>query len=316
MFMIFLFNLQRKIRASLSFFYNKTEKVDFKIEKIINETHNLLIKNFKLKKIEKKKTHKIFSKEIFELIKNKEQLNFLQNSRVQKIFFIHNRIFLLKYFLRLYFSEKWFFWKKILKENNIGNPIRYFLIPFTSGNKIFQAYHLKKYEDSIGIKVKDFDLIFEFGGGYGNMASNFNIINKKSKYFIFDTFEVSLLQYYYLRRMNLDVNFNSNKIKKINLYYSLDSLKKCLKKNKQKKKLFIANWSLSEVPFSLRSKLKFVFNDFNFQLISFQNQFEGINNLKYFKNINLLNKSKKRSSLILGVDNYKDNCYLFSKKKI
>lgn len=314
--MIFLFNLQRKIRASLSFFYSKTEKVDFKIEKIINETNNLLINNFKFKEIEKKKTHKIFSKEIFKLIKNKKQLNFLQNSKVQKIFFIHNRFFLFKYFLKLYFSDKWFFWKKILKENNIGSPIRYFLIPFTSGNKIFQAYHLKKYEDSMGINVKEFDLIFEFGGGYGNMASNFNIINKKSKYFIFDTFEVSLLQYYYLRRMNLDVNFNSNKIKKINLFYSLNSLKKYLKKNKQKKRLFIANWSLSEVPFSLRSKLGFVFNDFDFQMISFQNQFEGINNLKYFKNINLLNKSKKRSSLILGVDSYKDNCYLFSKKKI
>ena len=55
MFMIFLFNLQRKIRASLSFFYSKTEKVDFKIEKIINETNNLLINNFKFKEIEKKK---------------------------------------------------------------------------------------------------------------------------------------------------------------------------------------------------------------------------------------------------------------------
>lgn len=313
--MIFLFNLQRKIRASLSFFYNNKEKADVKIEKIINETYNLLINNYEFKEIEKKKTHKIFSKEIFELIKNKQQLNFLQNSRVQKIFFIHNRIFLLKYFLKLYFSKKWFFWKKILKENNVGNPIRYFLIPFTSGNKIFQAYHLKKYEDSMRIKVKDFDWIFEFGGGYGNMASNFNVINEKSKYFIFDTFEVSLLQYYYLRRMNFDINFNSNKIKKINLFYSLDGLKKCLKKNKQKKKLFIANWSLSEVPFSLRSKLKFVFTDFDFQLISFQNQFEGINNLKYFEKINFFNKSRKRTSVILPVDNYKDNCYLFSKKK-
>ena len=313
--MIFLFNLQRKIRASLSFFYNNKEKADVKIEKIINETYNLLINNYEFKEIEKKKTHKIFSKEIFELIKNKQQLNFLQNSRVQKIFFIHNRIFLLKYFLKLYFSKKWFFWKKILKENNVGNPIRYFLIPFTSGNKIFQAYHLKKYEDSMRIKVKDFDWIFEFGGGYGNMASNFNVINEKSKYFIFDTFEVSLLQYYYLRRMNFDINFNSNKIKKINLFYSLDGLKKCLKKNKQKKKLFIANWSLSEVPCSLRSKLKFVFTDFDFQLISFQNQFEGINNLKYFEKINFFNKSRKRTSVILPVDNYKDNCYLFSKKK-
>ena len=60
--MIFLFNLQRKIRASLSFFYNNKEKADVKIEKIINETYNLLINNYEFKEIEKKKTHKIFSK--------------------------------------------------------------------------------------------------------------------------------------------------------------------------------------------------------------------------------------------------------------
>ncbi len=197
----------------------------------------------------------------------------------------------------------------------MGNPVRYFLIPFTSGNKIFQTYHLKTYEEKMKINLKRFDLIFEFGGGYGNMAMNFNIINNKSKYFIFDTFEVSLLQYYYLSRMDLGPNFNTNKLKQINLFYSLERLKKNLKKYKNKKKLLIANWSLSEVPLSLRAKLKFVFEEFDYQILSFQNDFEGIDNKSYFENLNLINKLKKRNSIILGVDNYKDNCYLFSKKK-
>jgi hypothetical protein len=205
-------------------------------------------------------------------------------------------------------------WKKLLIENNVGNPVRYFLIPFTSGNKIFQAYHLKKYQDKMRINLKNFDFIFEFGGGYGNMALNFNILNKKSKYFIFDTFEVSLLQYYYLSRMDLKPNLNTNKLNQINLFYSIEMLRKNLKKFKGKKKLFIANWSFSEIPLSLRKKLKFIFDEFDFQIISFQNNFEGINNLRYFKNINSFNETKKRNSTILGVDNYKDNCYLFSKK--
>ena len=41
-------------------------------------------------------------------------------------------------------SKNWNYWKNLLIENNVGNPVRYFLDPFTSGNKIFQTYHLKK----------------------------------------------------------------------------------------------------------------------------------------------------------------------------
>ena len=312
--MISLISFQRRIRASLSIFYSRPETENLKIKRIIESTHKFLLKNIDSRGIEKKKTHKIFSYEIFKLIKNKKLLNFLQNSNIQKIFFIHNRLFLLKYFVNLYFSENWLLWKKLLIENNVGNPVRYFLIPFTSGNKIFQAYHLKKYQDKMRINLKNFDFIFEFGGGYGNMALNFNILNKKSKYFIFDTFEVSLLQYYYLSRMDLKPNLNTNKLNQINLFYSIEMLRKNLKKFKGKKKLFIANWSFSEIPLSLRKKLKFIFDEFDFQIISFQNNFEGINNLRYFKNINSFNETKKRNSTILGVDNYKDNCYLFSKK--
>lgn len=309
-----LINLQRRIRASLSIFYSKPETKNLKIKRIIESTHKLLLKNISSRGIEKKKTHKIFSYEIYKIIKHKKLLNFLQNLNIQKIFFIHNRLFLLKYFVNLYFSENWLLWKKLLIENDVGNPVRYFLFPFTSGNKIFQAYHLKKYQDEMGINLKNFEFIFEFGGGYGNMALNFNIINKKSRYFIFDTFEVCLLQYYYLSRMGLKPNINTNKLNKINLFYSIEMLRKNLKKFKSKKKLFIANWSFSEIPLSLRKKLKFIFDEFDFQIISFQNNFEGTNNLKYFNNINFFNEAKKRKSIILGVDNYKDNCYLFSKK--
>lgn len=312
--MLTAINLQRKIRASLSYFFGKTEKESFEINKIINKTYNLLLKNLYIQRIEKKKTHKIFSQEIFYLIKNKNFLNFLQNTSVQKMFFIHNRLFLIKYFLKMFFSKKWNMWKKLLKESGVGNPVRYFLLPFTSGNKIFQAYHLKKYEDTMNVSLKNFDLVFEFGGGYGNMATNLYKLNKNTKYFIFDTFEVSLLQYYYLRRNNLKPRLESNSLGNINLFFSIKKLKRNLKKFKNKKKLFIANWSLSEVPLNLREELKFIFNEFDYQIISFQNNFENINNYKYFNKINLFNKSKNRNSLILDVDNYRNNCYMFSKK--
>ena len=52
--------------------------------------------------------------------------------------------------------------------------------------------------------------------------------------------------------------------------------------------LFIANWSLSETPIFFREKFFKVINRSRYILISFQEYFEDINNLKYF------NKLKKR----------------------
>ena len=63
------------------------------------------------------------------------------------MFFVHNRLFLKNYLNEFKKDKKYKFWKNLLNENNIGNPVRYFLDPFTSGNKIFQTYHLKKYVD-------------------------------------------------------------------------------------------------------------------------------------------------------------------------
>ena len=42
---------------------------------------------------------------------------------------------------------KWKLWEKLLEENDIGDPVKYFLYPKSSGNRIRQVYHLKKYYD-------------------------------------------------------------------------------------------------------------------------------------------------------------------------
>ena len=312
----FLINLQRSLRANMSAFFNQTEYTDLKKQKIIDETCDLLNKISISGKSNRKKTHKIFSKKVYDLIKNKELLNFLQKSFIQQMFFIHNRIYLLKYLLEMRSSKNWSFWKKIIKESSIGNPIRYFLYPKSSGNKIFQAYHLKKYNEFIKINLKDFNEIIEFGGGYGNMASIFSQINPNSKYTIFDTYEVNLLQYYYLKRLNLKVNFNSlNKnSKNINLINSIKILKKKISNIKKNNNLLIANWSLSETPLNFRKKIFFLIDKFDYQLISFQENFENVDNLKYFHALEKYNQKKLRDTKLFPIKKMKNHYYLFSSK--
>ena len=46
--------------------------------------------------------------------------------------------------------------------------------------------------------------------------------------------------------------------------------------------LFIANWSLSETPIKFRKKFKIIIKKSKYILIAFQENFEDIDNLKYF----------------------------------
>ncbi len=311
-----LVNIQRKMRATLSIFYNQNEINNLKEKKLSEEVRILGEKILKSKNTNYKKTHKIFSNETLNIILNKKLLNFLQYSFIQKMFFVHNRFFLNTYLKEFKKSKNWSYWKKLIRENKIGNPVRYFLDPYTSGNKIFQTYHIKKYQEFSNQRLKNYQFIFEFGGGYGNMASTFLKINSKFKYIIFDTPEINILQYYYLKKNNLNVGIGyKNKNKKIVLISSLQELKKIIYENQNLKRLFIANWSLSEAPLKLRKSMQFLFNKFDNQLISFQNKFEDIDNIKYFKNFNRINLKHDRISQIIEVPKIKNNYYLFCKKK-
>ena len=157
----------------------------------------------------------------------------------------------------------------------------------------------------------------EFGGGYGNMARLFYKINKNTNYKIFDTFHVNLLQYYYLTMLKIPSSFNKKTNKNISLNYDIS---KCNSFNKANKKLFIANWSLSESPLKLRTKIFKKIINFDYILISYQEKFENINNHTYFSNIVKNFTDKKFIIKILKIPfmNFfklsNNNYYLFIKR--
>ena len=311
-------NLFRYFLSALSF-YLKNNISKYKKKNLIFT--NIIIKKLKQKqniKSLRKKTHIIFNKEIVNLIIQKKLINFLRNPFIQKMFFIHNRLFIKNELQEIKNDIKGFSqWKKLLQEDNVGDPIRYFLYPKSSGNRIRQVYHLKKFCDFSKIKIKEIKKVLEIGGGYGCMARIFSKLNSKIKYIIFDTFEVNLLQYYYLKLNKLDADIDNNK-SKINLS---SSLKDICKDDQNPQTLFIANWSLSEMPLKLRSRiLEFTFKIPHI-LISFQDNFENINNLKYFQKIKEKLDKKGYKTLVTGLQYYNNaifntnkHYYLFATK--
>jgi hypothetical protein len=153
------------------------------------------------------------------------------------------------------------------------------------------------------------------------MAQIFKKVNKNCNYVIFDTAEVNLLQYYYLKMNNIPVTINKIQSKKVCLINKLSLIKKYNKKiNKRNVNFLIANWSISEMPIDLRDKINKLTYNFPNKLISFQEKFEDINNLNYFlKYRDTLKKTivkiEKHYHYKKSLFNNNNHFYFFSKEK-
>ncbi len=142
----------RQISINLSFFFEKKNELNKKkhllTEKyIIKKAKDFYFKNPRLS------VHRKLSHEILELIKKKRLKIFLRNPLIQKIFFIHNRLFIYFELKELKNDKNWNVWKKLIKDNPIGKPIWYFLYPKSTGNRIRQVYIVKKFLD-LNPKIK------------------------------------------------------------------------------------------------------------------------------------------------------------------
>jgi len=269
----------RQISIFFSVFYFRKIKINLKkhkkIVKFIKKKSNEIYKiNPRLN------THKNLAGEILRIIKSDNLYNFLRNTFIQKIFFIHNRLFIYFELLELKKDKNWQTWKKLILENDVGRPVRFFLYSNSSGNRIRQVYIIKKFLDSVkSINLNKIQNIIEVGGGYGCMADIFIKLNKKISYTIYDMHEVNLLQFYFLKMNNHNPVLGKTS-GKLNLISELNQLNKISKNTKNY--CFIANWSISEFPVKFRKKFLNTINRSRFSIISFQEDFENINNLKYF----------------------------------
>ena len=273
-------NFIRKLLIYLSFPYNLTLEKNNK-KKFTSQLYlrDLAIK-IKNKKKNKLLTHDIFSKKVLNIIINLRLNNFLRYSFIQKMFFVHNRFYILFFLLQILKNKKL---SKLLKENLLGNPVPYFLYKNSSGNRIRAVFHLLKY---LEYKKINSNIFVEIGGGYGCMADIIKKYKKNSKikYIIFDTDEVILLQYYYLKNLNYNVGFDHVNYDII-LISNANYFTKLISKYYKNKIFLISNWAISEMPISFRKKFEKLIINAESLLLSFQSNFEYINNLSYFNRL-------------------------------
>lgn len=228
-----------------------------------------------------------FSSELVASLKNSPVENFLRWNVISKTMFVSNADYLLPElkFLKQRAQRRPLL-SECLTEDSFGHPPPYLFYPKSSGNRIHHTYHVAMYEEVTGKDIKGFDLVFEFGGGYGSMCRVFHKLGFLGKYVIFDLPAFSAIQRFYLRSVGvpvLDADSFAKARQGVLLLSSLEELMAILSSHPESKKLFLATWSLSETPLAMRDALKPLLAGFDSNLIAFQHRFEEIDNLDYFQ---------------------------------
>jgi hypothetical protein len=133
----------------------------------------------------------------------------------------------------------------------------------TTGNTIHHRYHLYMFEKWTETKIHSLSSIIELGGGYGNMARLCRRCGFSGDYSIIDLPEFQVLQKYYLTYQGCQANWE------VDLTQEFD--------------LFIATWSLSEIP--LEDRFPYEQLKCRYFLMAFGPEYAGIDNSRYFSNL-------------------------------
>ena len=222
------------------------------------------------------------------LVLNSNPIEFLRWDVVLKTMFVTHASYVQKELNYLKSLPEWKTrWCRAIRESRQGHPIPYPFYPTSSGNLIHQAYHLAQFEEKTGVRLGEMKFVFEFGGGYGSMCRLFHNMGFNGTYIIFDLPYFSALQEYYLKSVGIQVcNDILFKIGNVGVICVSDleqlggivveSLKNC-------NSIFVATWSISEVPIILRNSILPLISHFTAFLIAYQHKFGEVDNLRFFR---------------------------------
>lgn len=224
--------------------------------------------------------------EIHRLIINDDPRRFCRWDVIGSMF-VHDAKYL-KHELRFLRSRKdWKSrWRSVLEEDPTGSPPPCPYFRGSSGNLIHHAYHIARFEAETGVSARQFNFVFEFGGGYGSMCRLFHKLGFTGRYLIFDLPLLTLLQRYYLDSIGVPLLSEPAVASHVGTILLSDwqTLKSQVALSMiGSKSLFLATWSLSETPFSLRSDITPLLKTFNMFLIAYQREYEGMDNVRYFE---------------------------------
>lgn len=237
-------------------------------------------------------TWKMFCTNVSKHIVNGDLKRFLQWPEIKGAMFVSNSKFAKSEFSVLRQSKEWGVrWHKASREVSLGHPQVFVKDLGTSGNLIHHTYLVSRLEDTLKNQVNHFNYVFEFGGGYGDMAKLFGNLGFGGLYTIFDFELFSRLQNWYLSCLGCDTSIDSPVLIAetdtpcVQLVYDEALLSQVSDAALKNKSLFIATWSFSETPIEFRDRFERLISDFQCVLITYQHTIEDIDNVTYFNTL-------------------------------
>ncbi len=219
---------------------------------------------------------------------NADVRSFLKWDVIRETMFFENRGVARKELLHLLHRTDWLSrWMWAVAEDRVGRPTPLPFYPWSSGNRIHHAYHLAILEQCVGLRVNEFDLILEIGGGYGSMCRLAHRLGFRGGYGILDLSPFSALQEYYLRSLGTRVRLGHECDGGAGAVCCMsdigDAHAFCERHGLARgRKLAIALWSLSETPPEFRRAVVGIVRGADYCLFGYQENFSGIDNLAWF----------------------------------
>ena len=244
--------------------------------------------------------------EIYRLMLQDDIANFTNWRVIRWTMFYIPRVSALNYLQSL---SDWDKWKRAIIECPVGNPEPYKFYPQSSGNLITQATHLAHFLSKTSCKLENLKTIIEFGAGYGCMCRLIHKLGFSGKYIIMDLPELLELQKYYL------TSTLPSQLENILLLSNETEFVEQISK-KEGENLFIATWSLSEAPYSLRNRiLQAVCKETDYILLAYQARHRDFDNASFFSEFRKNNANYRWDLFNVPHLLYRQHYYLFGERK-
>jgi hypothetical protein len=219
-------------------------------------------------------------------LRHEDPREFLRWPTIAKAMFVSNQPYLSLELVALRARRDWRRrWRPALRESPAGRPVPFWALPWSSGNLIHHAYHLAQFETRTGRPADRFGAVVEFGGGYGSMCRLFHQLGFAGRYVIHDLPEFSALQAFYLGSLGLpviDPGVPAGGERGIALVSEPAALERALRWVDPGQALFLATWSLSETPASVRDAIMPIVARCAGVLIAYWGRFEEMDNHAHF----------------------------------
>lgn len=230
---------------------------------------------------------------------------FLKIPIVSGVFHPNHQYFGAKYFNKMKTDSLGFKYLNTLTEDVFGSPYLLNVYPLTSPQRVQHLYHLFYLYKSLNLDFSQFSKVVEFGGGYGGFSRLIvRIFENLNELVIVDLPLMHVIQKFYLKN-TLNENLFKQKISFRNSQESITG---------NHKSLFIATWSISETPLEFRESYLENISDYGGFLFSFQKNWGQVNNLTFFKKLQLNLNNEGFETILKECEIFKGNFYFLGKK--